>query len=215
MTDLMTESAAETWLAISTDSRVMVPADTFPAEDLDALRESGLVSTCSWAGSEVATLTPLSASRLGLRIGPKLTWVDASIRPKRKKPKRDAETSLDPSRLADERADRPDEIAMANERIEAEAQRQDRRRTFRRTDAEVAGRELPYPSTLLQGCRAWERIAPRPCPACLGKKLHASTYCLICDRWGLDWLLARLTPIVQKKACKPAAFRPKRKKVVA
>lgn len=215
MPDLMTESTAQTWLAISTDSRVLVPIGDFPAEDLDALRESGLLSVTTWEGSEVATLTPLSASRLGLRIGPRFTWVDASIRPKRKVPKREADAPLDPSRIADDRADRPDDIAIANERIEAEAQRRGRRNGMVRTDAEIAGRDLPFPAVLLEGCQAWHTIRTLPCRACLNKKLRASTYCLVCDRWGLDWLLARVAPIVKKKASKPAAFRPKKRKVVA
>lgn len=215
MPDLMTESSAETWIAISTDFRVMVPTEDFPPDDLDALRESGLISVCTWKGSEAATLTPLAAFRLNLRIGPKLTWVDASAKPKKKKSRRDAEDPLDPSRVVDDRALRPDEVAIANERIEREAERQVKRRKYHRSEAEIAGRDLPFPGVLLEGCQAWHTIRTLPCRACLDKKLRASTYCLVCDRWGLDWLLARVAPIVQKKASKPAAFRPKKRKVVA
>ncbi len=55
---------------------------------------------------------------------------------------------------------------------------------------------LPRPSTLLgSGLTPWpgpSRRAGRPCPACLSGPISESAYCLVCDRWGLDHMLAAL-----------------------
>jgi hypothetical protein len=64
-----------------------------------------------------------------------------------------------------------------------------------RFDAECADAKgpagLPRPAHLIgDGLTPWpgpdRGEAPSACPACLGRKLGPSEYCLRCDRWGLD-----------------------------
>ena len=214
---MLDEHAAAAWGAIISDRRVLVPlAEIGAGEDaVDALASEGLVSVCMWVVKregkmdELAphvTLTPLSASRLGLRVerrrGGRMEWTTKP--PKRRRP-READ-AIDPAREVDPKAMRPDEIASINERIDNHSSELMSRR--RLTDDQRSGRRMPEPSVLLTGCRAWP-VAREDgaCPVCKGRKLRASTYCLVCDRWGLDWLLARVTPDVGRPA-KVAGFRP-------
>lgn len=76
---------------------------------------------------------------------------------------------------------------------------------------------LPRPSIFLMGCRAWDSVERRgaDCPACRGRKLRASVYCGLCDRWGLDHRIpkqrARKDPPKEVAAGTLAERRAKRK----
>jgi hypothetical protein len=57
--------------------------------------------------------------------------------------------------------------------------------------------KLPRPTRFLgESLTPWPGPAEssgETCPACLGDPLPDHVYCLVCDRWGLDTLLANLT----------------------
>jgi len=205
MLDVATAGA---WAIISGDPRVLVPRAEIDAPDeaIESLAAKGLVAVCQWGGDPHLTLTPLSASTLGVRIARRrngdMEWTTKP--PKRKRPRE--ERGVDPSREVDPKAMRPDEIVDINERIDSYASAASSKR--RLTDADKSGRNLPRPTVLLTGCRSWVATGwIGPCPACLGRRLRPSVYCLRCDRWGLDWLLARVTPDTGRPA-KVAEFRP-------
>jgi hypothetical protein len=205
-------TTAETLQAIASDPRVLVPGDGFEEEAIADLVSGGAISSWSVEDQTWVTLTPYSAATFGLRIRQEkgslaLRWVSATKKRRARRPSKAEliEQPVNLDSLVDDKADNPSEIAVANERIEREIELRERR-GVRRTDAELAGR-LPYPEVLLTGCQAWSGRVPAVCPACKGSRLRAMTYCLRCDRWGLDWLLGSSSPKVVKK--KAAKFRPK------
>lgn len=202
---------AEVLNLIASDTRVLYPAEGLDADAVEELVAGGALSSCSMDGVEIVTLTPFSASVFALRIraeihSGELRWTPAKRSRKRRRPSKSEEQPLDLDAIADPNADEASEIAVANERIEREIEARGKRRVHR-TDAELAG-HLPCPQVLLTGCESWGRETSNPCPACKGLRLGPLTYCLRCDRWGLDWLLAptRSRVVVRAKAAK---FRPK------
>lgn len=190
-------------------------------EELAALGNAGLVG-CWSAGDdqdECATLLALAAAHLGLRLrrtsgGMRgLTWqpIDGRercdqcgrpvgsnqcycfrVRPSKTLPEADFGTSLDAMPGSEAR---PDQHAEAAEEVERSAPRQTRGRL---SDAALDPARLPRPRVLLSGCQPWDDRPSTwhppmvPCPACRGSKMRGTTYCLRCDRWGLDWLLGRI-----------------------
>lgn len=215
--------AAAAWLRISTDHRVMVSTSGLDAEAVESLAASGLISVCAWEGGEVATLSPLAAERLGVRIsstsGGGWVWTSKDARVQRRRPRKgrtktetlDAEAVADPGLTAED-------FAVLNERIEAYAVEGRANRRQRLDDEQLTGRHLPRPAVILTGSdSSWaEFVRPRGvCSVCLGLPLGPSTYCLRCDRWGLDWLLARIKAAearAEKRAKEAAKFKPKRKR---
>lgn len=182
------------FLAFSTDFRVLVPLADMgdPAVVGPAFAKfasAGLVEV-SAGDAPAATLTPFAAARLGLSVAETsdgYRWAAApSGASLRARPRRRETTELD--ELADPRALTPDEIAEARETVTA-------------ASGDVLDRldNLQRPWILLAGCRPWyghgrSDYAPKPkhCPACLGKPLRPTVYCLVCYRWGLDPLRNRL-----------------------
>jgi hypothetical protein len=165
------------------------------------LGEVGLVSAWDPGGGPSATLTPLAARRLGLKLrrfegrdGNEFMPVgrpDPLERQRRRKTIAASTLGIDLDRLPGD-APRPDMIVEAAEAIEALAPRRAGR------ESDDAARQLPRPPVMLEGCRPWPEGWPgHPgydgrCPACRGSKLSAAVYCLVCDRWGLDWRVNRL-----------------------
>jgi len=164
---------------------------------LDQLSDLGLLTCWDDGHGPTATLSPLAASRLGLKLRVDhtgqlgLAWVALTakdrrtrLRPRKVRPASDFAANLD--RIASD-ALRPDQIAEAREQAHLRAPRPGRRLS----DAQST--DLPRPIVILTGSATlWAEHAPGTCPACLGARLPSSTYCLRCDRWGLDWLLHRL-----------------------
>jgi hypothetical protein len=205
---------------------------------IEDLRAAGMVSVWSRGEGPLVTLSPWSVSRLGLRIH-RARWVGIGDPAKRDRihnpigvdgacvewmadPKQ-----LDPSEVAEAREE-ASAILDATSKREGDARAGGRR--FRRTDNERNPDRLPYPTVLLSGVQVWPpqadyrwdfispvgtwvRTPTRHCPVCRGRKLWSSAYCLWCDRWGLGWVLSKIT---RDSSSRPAAkseakFKPKRK----
>jgi hypothetical protein len=149
------------------------------------------------SGPARCVLTPLAAERLGLRLDAESArWVPAAApaEPPRKarRGKQVCETDLngepdDPGPLdsfPDPGAADPAEAVAEAEWVEATAPR-------KRSRADHPP-GLPRPTILLGERLIWDGprwTQTRPCPGCRGHRLTAARYCLICDRWGLDYLL--------------------------
>ena len=63
--------------------------------------------------------------------------------------------------------------------------------------------DLPPPILLLgQGLSPWpgpgDLTRVEVCPACAGRRLLPHVYCLVCDRWGLDEFLDKLSPTTRR-----------------
>lgn len=83
---------------------------------------------------------------------------------------------------------RPEDIAISIEEAERTAPKYSRRSSDREADPD----RLPCPTILIEGPRAWTAEAASPCPVCTGRTLRPSEMCLRCDRWSLDWMVARI-----------------------
>jgi hypothetical protein len=142
-------------------------------------------------------LTPLAAERLGLRLDAESArWVPAAApaEPPRKarRGRTVCETDLngepdDPGPLdsfPDPGAPDPAEVVAAAEEADARAPRK-----RSRADHPPA---LPQPTILLGERLIWDGprwTETKPCPGCRGRRLTAARYCLVCERWGLDFLV--------------------------
>lgn len=87
--------------------------------------------------------------------------------------------ALDPDLSPDEQAELAEESAETARRSE---ENPNPRRTLPRPVLLIGESLTPWPGP--------KRAAHPPCPACGGKPLAPHSYCLCCDRWGLDRLLA-------------------------
>jgi hypothetical protein len=148
-------------------------------------------------GPARCVLTPLAAARLGLRLDAESArWVPAAApaEPPRKarRGKQVCETDLngepdDPGPLdsfPDPGAPDPAEVVAAADEVEARAPRK-----RSRADHPPA---LPRPTILLGERLIWDGprwTETKPCPGCRGRRLTAARYCLVCERWGLDYLV--------------------------
>lgn len=206
----LSADAAAVWVVVSSDPRVLVPTgEVADRASLDLwtfdlatgeLVEAGLVDP-SQIDRAYLSLTPFAAESLGLRIGrstgglASLVWVAATARPARERVRPIKRTKArDYSREVLSDDPDPFDQVVAIEAIEE---------YLERILAEVTGRplrkdEFPRPSILLSGCRSWQSDPidrSAECPSCrrTGEaSVGSSAYCLRCDRWGLDWILARL-----------------------
>lgn len=219
--DSLDESAVEMFNALVGDGRTACPlaalAEACSLSQADAesavsqLERAGLV--VSWENDRdvpVVTLSTETADAIGVRIdGPR--WVGRKVRESNVRIKQRA-LELNPD-ITPGKAPTPHAEVEAIEAVYASAttQRLEKARTegarFRRTEKEIAG-HLPEPSKLLMGMgRQWDSRPVVRCPVCEGKKLDAATYCLKCDRWGLDGLLPKAPSKASGKAV--AKFTPK------
>ena len=182
------------------------------ASELDIDQVSGSLSDLSAGGwvdpwQDAWTLTPFAAEYLGVRLcefglSGRLRWSDvppSTVRPKRERP---APESVD--ELVDH-GPSPATIAEANE---------ERARWRARAPFDVD--RLPWPTILLMGCslvwterqvRAARKRGTKPasvtqCGACHNLPLKPGTYCLRCDRWHLDGVVAKKRR--EKKSLKEA-----------
>lgn len=214
----LNEDAAALWLRLSADNRVLCPVADLDASDdaTESLRQAGLIEVCSWEDTTCLSLTPLAASRLKLRVtmalDGALVWSRTPAKQRRAMKRKGYD--FDASRYPDKRASDPSEFAAVNERIATHVARYEAGREPRLTDADLSGRNLPRPGILLEGCQPWVRERRGACPACSGSRLRPSTYCLVCDRWGLDWLLAKIWAAVERANAKTktAKFKAKKQK---
>ena len=192
--------------------RVIVPlaalaevAGVDPTSLDDALSELaalGLVSSWDPGSGAAATLTPMAAARLGLKLRrvtsgmAGLAWValDSPDPRDRRRSRRVVNATDVGFSSLDQFAGpypRPDEVAADAE----DADRSSPRPARKLPDSALNPDRLPRPTVLLTGCAPWQRPPTGGvwhCPACKGLPLRASTLCLICDRWGLDWLLVKI-----------------------
>jgi hypothetical protein len=86
--------------------------------------------------------------------------------------------------LPDPGAPDPAEVVAAAEEADARAPRK-----RSRADHPPA---LPRPTILLGERLIWDGprwTETKPCPGCRGRRLTAARYCLVCERWGLDYLV--------------------------
>lgn len=205
---------------MATDPRILYPVDGLDEDEIETLVDGGAIETVSADGCLYATLTPYSAATLSLKvaeIGSDYRWVAASHQPKQRRGKHNRKRvdleSLDSADLADKRASTADTVASINESIGLAfpAPR-------KVSDSDLSGRNLPRPGVLLTGCQPWVRERWGACPACNGSRLRPSTYCLVCDRWGLDWLLTKIWAAIERakekaeKETKTAKFKAKKKR---
>lgn len=217
----LNEEAALLWLRLSADNRVLCPVSDLDASDdaTESLRQAGLIEVCSWEDTACLSLTPLAAGRLKLRVtmarDGALVWSRTPA--KQRRALRSKGYDFDASRYPDKRASDPSEFAAVNERILTYIKLHERNKKPRLTDADLAGKTLPRPSILLEGCQPWSSLWTGDCPVCGGLPLRASTYCLWCCRWGLDWLLTAIREAIAdkekaEKEAKAVEFKPKRAK---
>jgi len=200
--------------------RVIVPvADIAEATGLDFgevddaladLGDVGLVSTWESDGHASATLSALAGERLGIKLRRStshhrgLAWIpvdkpDPRERQRRRKAKNATDLGLESlDRLAGS-AERPDAIVSATEDGEARAPRSARKLA----DSALDPDRLPRPTRFIGSTIPTSALKPgQTCPACLGRPLRASEYCLDphCGRWGLDWVLARIEAAEKRAA---------------
>ena len=170
--------------------RVPQPAET-TADGLLALTEAGwLEIRHDPAAGPMVALSPLGAQRLGLRLAAADDPPPAALRPVAATAAQAVieREAIDPSPGPLERAawsERAAAVAVA-----APAARGRARRLWR---VAVAVEQLPRPSLLVgTDLVPWpgpDQVQPAAaCPACHGRRLGPQAYCLLCDRWGLDWL---------------------------
>ena len=189
-------------------------------ESVDALCRLGLVSAWTFDGQSCATLSPLSAERLGLKLqsgssAGTLGWVSRSKRdpPVRRRSKIRTATDLQ-IRLELLASDslRPDQIAEARETVEDLIHDQSGAKKKRLPDTILAN--PPRPFVLITGsATVWQETSTGKCSACGSAEshstIHGSTICLRCHRYSFDWILDRLkrsaaaAAIAEAKAPKP------------
>ena len=188
------ELASDSGLDLSTISEALV--------DLDI---AGWIHPWELAGKTLATLSPAGAERLRVRLiqvgrSDSMRW--ASIDDPEPPPPRPSGrcSFIHPEALARLLDPTPGAEAVA---IIAESLAKLARRKPAEVDpaAAAAAREqrlamVPRPTRLLgQGLTPWPGpaiAASGLCPGCSAHSLAANEYCLVCDRWGLDGLLATL-----------------------
>ena len=179
------------------------PAELASATGLDVEATTDLLATLDVGGwlapwerepDVVVTLSVAAAAKLGVRLvesgrheSPRWASVGDPDPPAPKatgvfRDERAAwlERVVDPSASAEEAAERAEEVAERHARPP-------------RSGGRFAPENPPTPTLLVGfGLTPW----PGPgdgrkasCPACGSKRLGPSSYCLYCDRWGLDHLL--------------------------
>jgi hypothetical protein len=158
--------------------------------DLDA---SGWLDPWETDGEFYVTLTPHGAERLGVRLTPggrsdTLRWVpvdDPEPCPRTSNP---GQGDVDAFDLIIDTIPGPDEEAEAMERMEQLVRREVR------LPANRSEPRYPKPTVILgSSLTPWPGplAAKAPiCPGCRSGPICERTYCLVCDRWGLDHLLA-------------------------
>jgi hypothetical protein len=217
MNESMSAIAAAVWLCMVDQARrlrkVNVDIDTIVEGTeldhgwveiaLDELADDSRVETWHAGDGTVVTLSPLSAARLGLKLRLTIsgyTWQAVSHRDHQPRVKRlrrvdktetrnETDHGITLDRMAGP-ASRPDQHAEAHEAVQQAAPEQ---RRGRLADSALNPDRLPRPTALLDSPEPWTWQRPQCCPACKGKKLEAMSFCLRCDNWGLDWLLARIS----------------------
>jgi hypothetical protein len=234
MANDLTEVDAEVFTRLANDPRVVVPASElilspYEADAVVALEEAGLAAAFEWEGVPCVSMTPLAAEQAGLRVSRTVggyRWVPADDPELPDRLEGMEKTGREA--LADDIAGwtpEPVEILEAAEEVERVIRRKSAARTNgqRPTDYERDPDHLPKPRILLEGCRPW--VAPgvhkkrrrknaEPCRACLGRPLGRNTYCLYCDRWGLDAVLEQWRKAVAAARTRPPKkikFRPRMK----
>jgi hypothetical protein len=108
----------------------------------------------------------------------------------------------------------PVELAEIAERLE----RSVRRDSAAITNGTRNALSFPQPRHLLGSTTRWDGPDRKgPCPGCTGRDLTSTQYCLICERWGLDWCLPKVKPArpAKPKAAKLKTRVEKRKALVA
>lgn len=202
----LSDADARVFTTIANDGRVVVPTSDLPFEReelgdaLAALDAAGLIFAFEWDDGPAVSLTPLAAAVAGLRARRTrrgYIWVPGSTpeRPDRMPGRRDVEP-VDPDTIADRRLPASAEIEEPGRS----------RRTPRLID------RLAEPTVLLAGSRPWvnpERLGSEPCRACKGLPLGDRVYCLLCHRWGLDDVLARLRAVEIRRAAAAKAAKAK------
>jgi hypothetical protein len=232
----LTLAAWSAWDALSGQAtrlrRVLVPLATIAEEaglgpaDLDsALDElSALGWATSWTaeGDPVATLTPLGAARLGLKLRrvregmAGLAWMPADGREGRERCSDGAAVNATSAGVhldafADDQTPSAHQVAEAREQVDALGETLRSKRKL--SDAELDADRLPRPSIILMGCQPWGERPSGPCPACNGAPIRrASTYCARCDRWGLDFLLGRIWRAIDRAEAERAGEKKARRK---
>ena len=170
---------------------------------LAELDVAGWLAVWEVEGGPVVTLSPLGAGRLGVRLvevgaAEVARWAKAGD-PEPPRPRarhvcsrrRAAEMDfvVDPYPTPDEAW----EIAERGMRM-AESPRESAHPADPHSAIRIPHPALPYPTLLIgQGLTPWPgpgREPSAPCPACGERPLGHHAYCLCCDRWGLDGLLA-------------------------
>jgi len=159
-------------------------------EILALLERSHLVDFWASHDPPVVTLSPLGASRLGVRLvetrrAEIFRWSRESVTARSRKAPSRAQvkaTEEHERRLEAASLDPHDHVAEVDQVLDEQGRRDRRRRRARR--------ELPRPTLLLIGdpLIPWHEIElPGPdCPTCGGLELGRSTYCLRCSRWGFE-----------------------------
>ena len=172
--------------------------------DLDS---AGWLAPWEMDGDLHVILTPLAAERLGVKLVPAgksetMRWAPIDDpEPNPRAPGR-GQGDVDALDLIPDPSPGPEEEAEASERAERLV-----RLSAQDVEASMLS-TLPRPSILLgSGLTPWPGPSEsngRACPGCGSEPISEKAYCLVCDRWGLDPLLAAL----QGKA--QTAHRPRR-----
>jgi hypothetical protein len=176
-----------------------------------------------WRGGPSVSLTPLAAARFRLRPSTTSTrWVwegedpepEPDSRPKlRRRVAAATDVGVDPAKVADRKARTAEEVAIAREEAEACAGGPRPRPTV------LYGERLQWP---VEGIKDWSarEVRGRTCPGCAAWKaywhtpeapdravwryepveLGPTSYCLCCDRWGLQHRLPTLMPLARHRA---------------
>jgi hypothetical protein len=168
--------------------------------DLDA---GGWLASWETERALYVTLTPHAAERLRVR----LVQVGRSEVMRWRSLDEPEPPAPHVSTVSSGRADFLDLIADPAPGPEAEAIGAEHAQRLAATKAAEGGEAwlalLPRPTILLGlGLTPWPGPRPaagRPCPGCNARELSMRSYCLVCDRWGLDHLLV---------AARGRAFRP-------
>lgn len=165
---------------------------------LASLDESGWIEVWERPEGLAVTLSPLGAERLGVRLverrgfGSTPCWAEQGEREPGPTPAfghartaRGAclDYALDPHPSPDE------ELELAEE-AEAFATEAAREVEYDDSLSPERLRLLPMPTRLVgEGKSPWPGPGLASCPICRGGRLDPRSYCLYCDRWGLDHLL--------------------------
>lgn len=170
-------SAPRAWATLADIAELAtLPPDAIPAI-LDDLTQSGLVE--GWPAKEAWTLTPLSAERLGLRLGAGplgvMSWVSSQAREPRRRPnvvEADRHEHLIQS-LPDRRSPFDLNLAFPTLILTGSAT------VWTEKPGRIAGKKAPKKAHRYQ------------CQACHGARLAPNAVCLRCQNWGLDHRLRR------------------------